>query len=560
MSENPTNLRSNFRPGTTPWAVRRAQWRALGLTDEEMQRPKIAVVNTSSELSICFSHLDSVAARVKEAIRAAGGLPFEIRTTAPSDFIHAAAKGARYILPSRDLIANDIEIGVEGPLLDGMVCLSSCDKTTPGQLMAAARLDLPSIFVLCGYQGHGESHGEEVDIEDVFENVGAVLTGAMTLERLHDMTEHAVSGPGVCAGMGTANSMHIVCEALGLALPGSAPVRAMSPAMLAQSDAAGRRIVEMVHEGLSARKMLTPAAIRNAVAATLAVSGSGNCVRHLQAIAVEAELDVSIYDLVDDLGSRIPLLCAIRPNGPARIEDLENAGGVRAVMKRLGTRIESDAMTVTGRSWGEELIEFTPPENSILSGSAESLSEFPALVTLRGSLAPEGALLKIGAGGRGKVHFEGPARCFDNQDDAITGLGDGRIKPGDVVVLRHLGPRGGPGIASASWFVAALNGAGLAGLVAVVTDGQLSGLNHGLTVNQVSPEAHSVGPIALVEDGDCIIIDIPGRQLSLAVDEAELLRRRNTVGLPPPSAERGWLSVYRRLAGPIHRGATLAEE
>lgn len=560
MSEPGTKtLRSNFRPGTTQWAVRRAQWRALGYSEEEMQRPKIAVVNTSSELSICFSHLDVVSVRVKQAIREAGGLPFEIRTTAPSDFIHAAAKGARYILPSRDLIANDIEVGVEGPLLDGMVCLASCDKTTPGQLMAAARLDLPTILVLCGYQRHGSVGDEEVDIEDVFEGVGAVMTGAMPLERLHEMTDHAVKGPGVCAGMGTANSMHMVCEALGLALPGSAPVMAMSPLMFAQADAAGRRIVAMIDEGLTARKMLTPASVSNAMAVALAASGSGNCVRHLQAIALEAELDVSLYDILDAMGPRIPLLCAVRPNGSARIEDLDRAGGVRAIMKRLGDRIDGSAMTVSGKTWAEELTNYDPPDDPVLADPERPLSDLPALVTLRGSLAPDGALLKLGTGGVEKLLFEGPARCFDSQEEAIDGLGAGRIRPGDVVVLRHLGPRGGPGVASASWFVAALNGAGLAGRVAVVTDGQLSGLNHGLVINQVSPEAYLGGPIALVEDGDLIVIDVLSRRLDVSVVETELDIRSKQLVMPQPLDERGWLSVYRRLAGPIHRGATLKE-
>lgn len=560
MSEPGTKtLRSNFRPGTTQWAVRRAQWRALGYSEEEMQRPKIAVVNTSSELSICFSHLDVVSVRVKQAIREAGGLPFEIRTTAPSDFIHAAAKGARYILPSRDLIANDIEVGVEGPLLDGMVCLASCDKTTPGQLMAAARLDLPTILVLCGYQRHGSVGDEEVDIEDVFEGVGAVMTGAMPLERLHEMTDHAVKGPGVCAGMGTANSMHMVCEALGLALPGSAPVMAMSPLMFAQADAAGRRIVAMIDEGLTARKMLTPASVSNAMAVALAASGSGNCVRHLQAIALEAELDVSLYDILDAMGPRIPLLCAVRPNGSARIEDLDRAGGVRAIMKRLGDRIDGSAMTVSGKTWAEELTNYDPPDDPVLADPERPLSDLPALVTLRGSLAPDGALLKLGTGGVEKLLFEGPARCFDSQEEAIDGLGAGRIRPGDVVVLRHLGPRGGPGVASASWFVAALNGAGLAGRVAVVTDGQLSGLNHGLVINQVSPEAYLGGPIALVEDGDLIVIDVLSRRLDVSVVETELDIRSKQLVMPQTLDERGWLSVYRRLAGPIHRGATLKE-
>jgi dihydroxy-acid dehydratase len=329
--------------------------------------------------------------------------------------------------------------------------------------------------------------------------------------------------------------------------------------MFAQADAAGRRIVAMIDEGLTARKMLTPASVSNAMAVALAASGSGNCVRHLQAIALEAELDVSLYDILDAMGPRIPLLCAVRPNGSARIEDLDRAGGVRAIMKRLGDRIDGSAMTVSGKTWAEELTNYDPPDDPVLADPERPLSDLPALVTLRGSLAPDGALLKLGTGGVEKLLFEGPARCFDSQEEAIDGLGAGRIRPGDVVVLRHLGPRGGPGVASASWFVAALNGAGLAGRVAVVTDGQLSGLNHGLVINQVSPEAYLGGPIALVEDGDLIVIDVLSRRLDVSVVETELDIRSKQLVMPQPLDERGWLSVYRRLAGPIHRGATLKE-
>lgn len=556
-----TTLRSNFTPGTTAWTVRRAQWRALGIAESDMEKPKIGIVNTSSELSICFSHLDVVAARVKQAIREAGGLPFEIRTTAPSDFIHSAAKGARYILPSRDLIASDIEVSVEGPLLDGMICLASCDKTTPGQLMAAARLDLPTLFVLCGYQGHGRYAGEEVDIEDAFEAVGRFLTNDLALEDLSEIADNAVTSPGVCAGMGTANSMHLVCEALGLALPGSAPVRALSDAMFQQADAAGRRIVGMVEEGLSARELLTPPAFRNAVALVLAVSGSGNCVRHLQAVADEAGLDeIRIYDLLDELGRDVPLLCAVRPNGDERIEDLEDAGGARAVLKRLAHLIDGTALCATGRSLAEELRGYDPPKSSVIATLESPKSHTASLVVLRGTLAPEGALVKVGTGGDNKVHFLGEALTFDSQQAAMDGLEQGRIKPGIVVVLRHLGPRGGPGVASASWFVAALNGAGLGESVAVVTDGQLSGLNRGLAVNQVSPEAFDGGPLALVQDGDQIEIDILRRRLSLHVPLEELAGRRDLLQPASPSAERGWLSVFQRLAKPIYRGSTLTPD
>src|SRR5690606_31959865 len=292
-----------------------------------MTKPKIAIVNSSSELSSCFSHLDGIAAELKSAIRAAGGVPFEIRTAAPSDFITSAGRRGAYILPSRDLIAADIEVQVEGALLDGMVCLASCDKTTPGQLMAAGRLNVPTIVAICGYQASGEYRGKHVDIEDVFLKSGYVASGALTLEELAGMADAAVRSPGVCAGMGTANSMHTVCEALGMALPGSAPVAANGTKMLAQVRAAGARIVEMVWEDLKPRDVITAAAVRNAVRVVLAVSGSINCVKHLQAIATEADVDVDVYRLFADEAERIPLLAAIRPNGPGLIEEFEGAGG-----------------------------------------------------------------------------------------------------------------------------------------------------------------------------------------------------------------------------------------
>ncbi|NUA27812.1 dihydroxy-acid dehydratase [Cupriavidus basilensis] len=554
---NSPKYRSNFAPGTTRWALRKAQWQALGLSDADLDKPKIAVVNTSSELSSCFSHLDGVSAYVKAAIRAAGGVPFEVRTAAPSDFITSAGKQGRYILPSRDLIVNDIEVQVEGAQLDGMVCLASCDKTTPGQMMAAARLNIPTLVVICGYQASGQYKGEHVDIEDVFEKVGMHVTGQLSFEDLDGMCKRAVRSPGVCAGLGTANSMHIVCEALGLTLPGASPVLANSPAMVDQARAAGARIVEMVNEGLTPRSILTPAAFRNAVRVALALSTSINVLRHLQGVAEEAGTQVDLYDLFDRLGREVPLLATVKPNGPHRTEELEAAGGTLATIKRLTSKIEQECLTVSGKTWKAILDEYEAPSPSILRTLDNPISTKPSLVILKGSLAPEGSILKLGNAAEKAESFRGRAMVFHSQEEAITALADGRITEGTVACLRGMGPIGGPGVALASSFVAAVEGAGFNGKVAVVTDGQLSGLNRGVAVGQVCPEAAAGGPLALVKDGDDIEIDIPARQINLLIDENEMASRRAEATPIQGASEQGWLSIYSKTVTPLARGAVL---
>ena len=549
-------LRSNFAPGTPRWAVRRAQWKALGLTDADLEKPKIAVINTSSELSSCFSHLDGVALRVKEAVRAAGGLAFEVRTAAPSDFITSAGRQGRYILPSRDLLVNDIEVQVEGAMLDGMVCLASCDKTAPGQLMAAARLDIPSLVVACGYQPHGHLDGRAVDIEEVYESVGKVGAGHITLERLGAMCDVAIRGPGVCAGMGTANTMHIAAEALGLALPGSTPVLANGERMFAFAEAAGRRIVGMVAEDLKPSAILTPRAFENAVMAGLALSASINLVRHLQAVAAEARCPVDIYELYDRLGPQVPLLAAVRPNGETRIEELEAAGGTRGVMKRLGALIHRDALTVSGRTWGEE-IDAAPEPGAVIRTVENPISTKPSVIVMRGNLAPEGSILKLGDASAKQSVFEGRALVFHSQEAALEALKAGRLVPGTVAVLSGMGCRGGPGMALASGFVAAVDGAGLSTTVAVITDGQLSGLNRGIAIGQVAPEAALGGAIGLVRDGDAITIDMGAHRVTLEVSEAELASRRASGEAHRPADERGWLHIYERVVQPITKGAVL---
>jgi dihydroxy-acid dehydratase len=552
------NLRSNYEPGTSRWATRRAQWLALGLSDEDMVKPKIAIVNTSSQLAICFSHLDEIARRAKRAIELAGGVGFEVRTAAPSDFIHSAGHRGGYILSSRDLITNDIEVQVEGAQLDGMICLASCDKTAPGQLMAAARLNVPTIIVACGYQPSGTYKGRHCDIEDVFLAAGHVANGRLSVEELTEMSENAVLGPGVCAGVGTANTMHLACEALGMALPGSTPVRANSEPMWRTIDQAAARIVEMVTEDLRPRDIMTPAAFRNAVTAILSVSGSINSVKHLQAVAAEAECGADVYRLFERLADQVPLLTAIRPNGETPIEEFEDAGGTRAVMKQLESLLDTSALTITGRTVAENLAGVTVTSDEVIRPPERAFGRRPTIVLIRGSLCPDGGIVKLAVADDRRLDFAGPAIVFDSPLEALDAVRAGHVKAGQVVVLRGQGVTGSPGMGMASQLVFALDGAGLTGQVAVVTDGQLSGLvNKGIVVGEVSPEAAQGGPLGLVEDGDMIRIDVPGRTADLDVAAGELDRRKAALRDRPETREVGWLSVYQRLVRPLPEGAVL---
>jgi dihydroxy-acid dehydratase len=551
------NYRSNFEPGTTRWAVRRSQWRAMGISDEDMAKPKVAVVNTSSQLSVCYEHLDDLATIVAEEIRGAGGMPFEIRTAAPSDFVTSAGRSARYLMPTRDLIVNDIEVAVEGALLDGMLCLASCDKTTPAQLMAAARLNVPTVVVPGGYQVGGFCQGGDTDIDDVYESIGAVAAGKMSLAHLQEMTEVAIEGPGVCAGLGTANTMHMLAEALGMAMAGSTPVRAGSEAMTSAARAAARRVVDLIAEDIRPRSILTKQAFQNAVAVDLAISGSLNSVRHLQAIAIEAGVDLNIRETIESLPGT-PTLTAVRPNGPYRVADLERAGGTRAVMKQLEDQLHLDALTVSGETVRQLLLSVTVEDADVIRSVQEPFAPTPGLAVFRGSLAPEGALVKVSAIPTERAVFSGPACIFESEEEAIAAIASRQLKPGDVVVLRGLGPKGGPGTVFAAGFAAALNGAGLASEVACVTDGELSGLNRGIVVGQVMPEAAEGGPLALVRDGDIVTIDVRGHLLDVNVAAEQLEQRRASWKPPAPPTERSILTQYWHLVQPLRDGAVMA--
>ncbi|HTM96625.1 MAG TPA: dihydroxy-acid dehydratase [Croceibacterium sp.] len=537
---------------------RRANWRALGLSKEDMEKPKIAVVNSSSELAICYAHLDGIAKIVKEEIRAAGGVPFEVRTAAPSDFITGAARQGSYILAGRDIIANDIEVQVEAALLDGMICLTSCDKTPPGHLMAAARLNIPTILVIGGYQQAGEIDGEPVDVEDVWGGSIGERFGAKPKFPVEQMAEHAIMGPGVCAGMATANTMHSVVEALGMALPGHAPVRANSPKMKANARAAGRRIVEMVNEDLKPRDILTHGAFKNAVATVLAVSGSINAIKHLQATAIEAHNGLDVFALWEEM-SDVPVLSAVRPTGDVRIEQFEDAGGARAILKRLEGRIDTSVLTCTGKTLAENLAGYEIPGPEVIRPIDDPVGPGPAIAILSGSFA-DTAVVRLGIrDGSRPEEFTGPARVFETTEECMQAIEDRVVQPGDVVVSRNQGLKGGPAMGGgASLILFALDAAGLAKTTAFVTDGQLSGLClKGLTVAEVHPEAATGGPIGKIRDGDVIRISVANRSLDIDVPADELARRNGPGFLVPAS---GYLDTFRHDVRDMSTGGVLVPE
>ena len=552
-------LRSNFPRGSYLWSVRNAQWQALGLSEADCEKPKIAVVNSSSELASSISHLDQVSDVIKQAIRDAGAIPFEIRTCAPSDFITGAGARGGYILASRDLVTNDIEVAVEGAQLDGMVCLASCDKTVPGQIMAAARLNIPSLIVPCGYQASGEYKGKHVDIEEIFIGAMHALTGHLDKEELVGMSREAIRSPGVCSGMGTANSMHIATEALGMALSGSTPVAAMSEAMMQDVRRAGARIVQMVLDDLKPRDILSADAFENAVMAVLAVGGSINCVKHLQAIATEARLQIDVYAMFERLSAQVPVLSAIRPVGNGTIEEFEAAGGSRALMKQLRALMHEAPMTVSGLTVGQELANAVVTNAAVIRPMTDPVSSRPAIMILRGNLAPDCAIVKTGIVERTRRQFVGPAICFSTSDTALAAIRDGVVQPGQVVVMRGAGVCGGPAMGGgASRVVFALDGMGLGEEVAMLTDGHLSGLVcKGLVLAELSPEAATGGPLAMVEDGDSICIDLDTQRVDLQITEAQWTERRAAWRATPPLHDTGWLQIYRANVSPTGKGAVL---
>ena len=540
--------------------LRDALWFSMGITEEDIHKPKIGVVNTSNNLAICFSHLDEIAKTAQEELKKNGALPFEIRTYAPSDFIYLGHEGG-YVTGGRDLISYDIEAAVEGAGLDGLICLASCDKTLPGQLIAAARTNVPTIVVACGYQPAGEYKGKRFDIEDLFIESGAFSTGRISEEEIAAMAKCAIKGPGVCQGIGTANTMHVAGEALGMCLPGSTPVLANSPKMWDTVKAACRRIVEMVEEDLCPRDILTKEAFENAAKVVLSMCGSTNSVKHLQAIAHAAERDdLDIFGMYEKFSDEVPILVGIKPNGPHSIDDFEAAGGAAGLMKQLAPKLNLDAKTVTGRTVGEELADVKKVDEEIIRPLDNAINYRPAIIIARGNVAPDTAMIKLMTDDESKEnYFRGPAKVYPNEQVAFEDLNSGRLKKGDVVVLPGRGITGTPGMGGVGLITFALEGAGMRKDIAIITDGHTSGLcNAALMAVDISPEANKGGVIGLIRDGDMVVIDAVNKRVDVELTEEEIeKRRRETPFKTDKTEEKGWLKIVQEMAKPLNKGGVI---
>ncbi|ABU82141.1 dihydroxy-acid dehydratase [Ignicoccus hospitalis] len=539
------------------YAPHRALWRASGLIDEELRRPLIGVANSWNEIVPGHVHLDKVAEAVKAGIRMAGGTPLEFGTIAVCDGIAMGHEGMRYSLPSREVIADTVEIMVEAHRLDAVVMVTNCDKITPGFLLAAARLEVPVILINGGPMMPGVYGKERIDFKDLMERMNVLIKEGRT-EELRKLEESALPGPGSCAGLFTANTMNMLSEAMGLMLPGASTVPAVEARRLWYAKLTGMRIVKMVEEGLTPDKILTRKALENAIAVDMALGGSTNSVLHLEALAYELGIDLPL-EVFDEISRKVPHIASISPSGRHFVVDLDRAGGIPAVLKELGEAglIHKDALTVTGKTVWENVKDAAVLDREVIRPLDNPYSPFGGLAILKGSLAPNGAVVKASAVKRELWKFKGVARVFDREEDAVKAIRGGEIEPGTVIVIRYEGPRGGPGMREMLTATAAVMALGLGDKVALVTDGRFSGATRGPAIGHVSPEAAAGGPIALVQDGDEIVIDIEKRRLDLLVDEKELEERRARWKPKVKPLRRGILRRYAKMALSADKGGAL---
>lgn len=539
-------------------APHRSLFKASGFTDEELSRPLIGIVNSYNELAPGHVHLKLIAEAVKAGVRMAGGTPLEFSTIGVCDGIAMNHLGMKYSLASRELIADSIEIMAMAHPFDGLVFIPNCDKIVPGMLMAAARLNIPAIFISGGPMLAGRYRGKDVSLSTMFEGVGAVQAGRMTEEELKELEDCACPGCGSCAGMFTANTMNCLTEALGMGLPGNGTIPAVYAGRLRLAKEAGQKIMELVEKGIRPRDIMTEAAFHNAVAVDMALGGSTNTCLHLPAIAREAGVDLPLQ-VFDEASRRVPQLCKLDPAGSHHIQDLHEAGGIPAVMAELyrAGLLEGACLTVTGRTVAEICQGKKVYNTEVIRPVEAPYSPDGGLAVLYGSLAPEGAVVKKGAVLPEMMVHKGPARVFDGEEEAFEAIIGGKINPGDVIVIRYEGPKGGPGMREMLSPTAALAGMGLDSSVALITDGRFSGASRGASIGHVSPEAAAGGPISLVKEGDLIFIDIPGRRLDLLVEEEELERRKKEWRPPAPKITSGYLARYARQVGSGARGAVL---
>jgi dihydroxy-acid dehydratase len=539
----------------------RGMLRAVGMGDEDWSKPQIGIASSWNEITPCNLSLDRLAQGAKEGVHSGGGYPLQFGTISVSDGISMGHEGMHFSLVSREVIADSVETVVNAERLDGTVLLAGCDKSLPGMLMAAARLDLASVFlyagsVMPGYVKQADGTMKEVTIIDSFEGVGACKAGTMSEEELKKIECAIVPGEGACGGMYTANTMASVAEALGMSLPGSAAPPSADRRRDYYAHRSGEAVVNMLEHGITARKILTKEAFENAIAVAMALGGSTNVILHLLAIAYEAEVELSLDDF-NRIGSKVPHLADMKPFGKYVMVDVDRNGGIPVIMKALldAGLLHGDCLTVTGKTVAENLAEIDPPalDGEVFRTLDNPIHETGGLTVLQGSFAPEGAVVKT-AGFDASV-FEGPARVFDRERAAMDALTEGRIQKGDVVVIRYEGPKGGPGMREMLAITAAIKGAGLGKDVLLLTDGRFSGGTTGLCIGHIAPEAVDAGPVAFVRDGDRIRVDIAARSLDLLVDPAELEARRDGWAPLPPRYTRGVLAKYAKLVKSAAQGA-----
>jgi dihydroxy-acid dehydratase len=530
--------------------------RAVGMGDDDWVKPQIGIVSSWNEITPCNLSLARLATASKQGVIDAGGFPMQFGTISVSDGISMGHEGMHFSLVSREVIADSVETVMQAERFDGMVTFAGCDKSLPGMMMAAARIDVASVFVYAGSIMPGNVDGKDVTIIDAFEAVGACARGLISQEQVDKIERAICPGEGACGGMYTANTMATVGEAIGLSLPGSAAPPAIDRRRDAYSVKSGAAVVELIRQGITTRDILTKRAFENAITAVMALGGSTNAVLHLLAIAHEARVDLTLDDF-HRIGSKVPLLGDLKPFGRYVMSDMDKVGGIPVVLKALldAGLLHGDCLTVTGKTMAENLAEIAPPDpdGEILHATSKPLSLGGGLTILGGSLAPDGGVTKTA--GIGVDVFEGPARVFEREQQAMDALTDGRIQPGDVVVIRYEGPKGGPGMREMLMITGAIKGAGLGKSVLLLTDGRFSGGTTGLCVGHIAPEASEGGPIAFVREGDRIRINTVERTLDLLVDESELAKRRVGFTPLPHKYTRGVLAKYAKLVGSASKGA-----
>ncbi|HTQ96873.1 MAG TPA: dihydroxy-acid dehydratase [Candidatus Acidoferrum sp.] len=555
MTDSPLKPRSSALTDGAHRAPARAMLRASGLNDDDFRKPLIGIANTWIEIGPCNYHLRELAEHVRQGIRAAGGTSLEFNTVSISDGITMGTEGMRASLISREVIADSIELVTRGNLLDGLIVLVGCDKTIPGGVMAVARLNIPSLVLYGGSIAPGKFEGHSVTIQDVFEAVGAHARGKMSDDKLKELECAACPGAGACGGQFTANTMALVSEFLGIAPMGLSSVPATDEGKALAGELAGKLTLDLLKKNLTPSKIITKASIENAIAGVAATGGSTNAVLHLLAIAREAGISLSIDDF-DRISSKTPILADLKPGGRFVAVDLYAAGGTALIAKRMleAGLLRGDCITVTGRTIAEEAAQAKETAGQeVVRSKSNPLKQTGGLVILKGNLAAEGCVVKVA--GHNTLNFRGPARVFDSEEAAFAAVENGKIKAGDVVVIRYEGPRGGPGMREMLAVTAALVGSGLGDSVALLTDGRFSGATHGLMAGHVAPEAAAGGAIAAVRDGDSIVFDLPNRTLSMDVPEAEIQKRLASWQPPKPRYASGVMAKYAALVSSSSLGA-----